>query len=161
MRLNYCSEGKMKQKVTKEKVRVAIESLKSIGEKPTIDRIRRMTGGGNPLIIKFKNEIESENFNTESHLDNINEGSQHKKTNQMTQKERIIVLENQLTEIQELLKINTDNKIKSLERELEKYKTEYVKQKQIVKIQGDVIKRLRERLKITNPRSKGNGKILH
>jgi len=149
----------MKQKVTKEKVRGAIESLKEIGEKPTIERIRKITGGGNPLIMQFKNEIESEDFNTKSSINSSNENS--KKKLSLSQKERIIALENQLQEIQQLLKMSTENRVKLLERELEKYKAEYVRQKQIVKIQGDFIKRLREKLKMTNPQSKGNGRILH
>jgi len=154
--MNYYSDGKMKQKVTKEKVRIAIESLKEIGKKPTIDRIRQITGGGNPLIMRFKNEIENEIFTLESKPESI----EHKKL-VLSQKERIIALETQLDEIKMLLKTETENKTRQLERELEKYKAEYVRQKQIIKIQGDVIKRLRERLKMINPQNGGENKILH
>jgi len=146
----------MKQKVTKEKVRVAIESLKEIGEKPSINKIRQITGGGNPLITQFKNEIENEVFSSDAQPELL----ENKKL-VLSQKERIMALEDQLDEIKVLLKTETVNKTKQLERELEKYKAEYVRQKQIVKIQGDVIKRLRERLKMINPQEYGNSKTLH
>jgi len=155
----------MKQKVTKEKVKMAIESLKEIGEKPTIAKIRRITGGGNPLIMRFKNEIENEfSFIESSQTLTVNDSTQmteNKKHSTVSQRERILALEEQLHEIQQLLKMGSENKIKLLERELEKYKAEYVRQRQIVKIQSDVIRRLREKLKMINPQDGGENKVLH
>jgi hypothetical protein len=155
----------MRQKVTQEKVRMAIAQLKESGEKPTIDKIRRITGGGNPLIMRFKNEIENDisviESKNESKTDNAQSGDAYEKMD-LTQKERISLLETQLHEIKQLLKMSAEDRIKLLEQELEKYKAGYVRQKQIVKIQGDVIRRLRERLRMITPQDdEENSKIIH
>lgn len=155
----------MKQKVTQEKVRMAIAQLKERGENPTVDKIRRITGGGNPLIMRFKNAIENEISDTESKneskTDNAQSGNAYEKLD-LTQKERVSILEEQLHEIKQLLKMNSEDRIKLLEQELEKYKAGYVRQKQIVKIQGDVIRRLRQRLRMANSQDdEENNKVIH